>query len=214
MPAFRAHDLEESLETIFAYIYIFCLMATSACSLYLLYLIYQEEPGDALLSFICSPFYFYAIFKHRHSTGPVFLIQIALFLVACGSLALGETYKQKNVEAQLEEVREQTMYEQEIAEIERKAKASSPYERYTSDPKGYEAQCAGCHDSGLAGAPKPKDTERWKAILSERTIEEVMLNAYKGRGGHPRRGGGEHCSPDNIDNMTFYMLVESGADLE
>ncbi|MEW6478221.1 MAG: c-type cytochrome [Pseudomonadota bacterium] len=53
----------------------------------------------------------------------------------------------------------------------------------------YKAQCAACHDAGLAGAPKFGDAGAWAARVA--TGYEALLNsALKGKGAMGAQGGG------------------------
>lgn len=198
---------------LYAFFAIFAYFATFACSIFILYKIYKEEPSDAILALFCTPFYLYALIKHRHTVGPAIVVLVVCILASSVGIGMMENQKAR-IASEQQQSMQQAQLEDEVLEEETEAAPASPYTLYSSDLKGYDTHCAGCHDSGLAGAPKPKDTERWKTILSERTIAEVMLNAYKGRGGHPKQGGCEQCTPDGINNMAFYMMVESGVDLE
>ena len=80
---------------------------------------------------------------------------------------------------------------------------------YPSDKKGYEEHCSGCHDIGLVGAPKLGDKDRWKSILEERNRHDLVNNAVKGKGGHPKLGGCDTCTVDGIGAMTAYMLEQA-----
>lgn len=80
---------------------------------------------------------------------------------------------------------------------------------YTSNEKGYKEHCSGCHDIGLVGAPKLGDSERWKSILDERNRHDLVNNAVTGKGGHPKNGGCDTCSVDDIGGMTAYMLEQA-----
>lgn len=53
----------------------------------------------------------------------------------------------------------------------------------------YKAQCAACHDAGLAGAPKFGDAGAWAARVA--TGYDALLNsALKGKGAMGAQGGG------------------------
>lgn len=54
----------------------------------------------------------------------------------------------------------------------------------------YKAQCAACHSSGAAGAPKFQDAGAWAARI--KTGYDALLNsALKGKGAMGAQGGGE-----------------------
>ena len=55
----------------------------------------------------------------------------------------------------------------------------------------YKAQCAACHDAGLAGAPKMGDAGAWAARIA--TGYDALLNsALKGKGAMGAQGGGAY----------------------
>ncbi len=53
----------------------------------------------------------------------------------------------------------------------------------------YKAQCAACHDAGLAGAPKFGDTGAWAARVAT-GYEALLTSALKGKGAMGAQGGG------------------------
>jgi len=72
----------------------------------------------------------------------------------------------------------------------------------------YAAQCAACHASGAAGAPKLGDAAAWAARIA--TGYEALLNsALKGKGAMAAQGGGEH-SDYEIGRAVVHMVNASG----
>jgi cytochrome c5 len=53
----------------------------------------------------------------------------------------------------------------------------------------YKAQCAACHDAGLAGAPKFGDAGAWGARIGT-GYEALLTAALKGKGAMGAQGGG------------------------
>lgn len=53
----------------------------------------------------------------------------------------------------------------------------------------YKAQCAACHDAGLAGAPKFGDAAAWSARIAT-GYEALLTSALKGKGAMGAQGGG------------------------
>lgn len=53
----------------------------------------------------------------------------------------------------------------------------------------YKAQCAACHDAGLAGAPKFGDAGAWAARVAT-GYEALLTSALKGKGAMGAQGGG------------------------
>lgn len=72
----------------------------------------------------------------------------------------------------------------------------------------YAAQCAACHTSGAAGAPKLGDVAAWGPRLA--TGYEALLNsALKGKGAMGAQGGGDF-SDFEIGRAVVYMANQSG----
>ena len=76
----------------------------------------------------------------------------------------------------------------------------------------YKAQCAACHDAGLAGAPKMGDAGAWAARIA--TGYEALLNsALKGKGAMGAQGGGAYRDAE-IGRAVVYMANAAGAKFE
>jgi cytochrome c5 len=75
----------------------------------------------------------------------------------------------------------------------------------------YKAQCAACHDSGAAGAPKLGDNGAWAARLGS-GYEALLTSALKGKGAMAAQGGGEF-SDFEIGRAVVYMANQSGGKL-
>ncbi|PPE66768.1 c-type cytochrome [Caldimonas caldifontis] len=75
----------------------------------------------------------------------------------------------------------------------------------------YKAQCAVCHDAGVAGAPKFGDAGAWAPRVA--TGYEALLNsALKGKGAMGAQGGGEFSDLE-IGRAVVYMTNNSGGSL-
>ncbi|NCT98651.1 MAG: cytochrome c5 family protein [Comamonadaceae bacterium] len=73
----------------------------------------------------------------------------------------------------------------------------------------FKAQCAACHEAGLAGAPKFGDASAWAARIA--TGYEALLNsALKGKGAMGAQGGGAFRDPE-IGRAVVYMANAAGA---
>lgn len=76
----------------------------------------------------------------------------------------------------------------------------------------FKAQCAACHVSGVAGAPKVGDTAAWAPRIA--TGYETLLNsALKGKGAMGAQGGGDFETLE-IGRAVVYMANASGGKLE
>jgi len=73
----------------------------------------------------------------------------------------------------------------------------------------YKAQCAACHDAGLAGAPKFGEAGAWAARIA--TGYEALLNsALKGKGAMGAQGGGAFSDVE-IGRAVVHMANAGGA---
>lgn len=73
----------------------------------------------------------------------------------------------------------------------------------------YQAQCAACHGTGAAGAPKLADAAAWGPRVA--TGFEALLNsALKGKGAMGAQGGGDF-SDYEIARAVVYLANQGGA---
>jgi cytochrome c5 len=73
----------------------------------------------------------------------------------------------------------------------------------------YKAQCAACHATGAAGAPKLGDAAAWGPRI--KTGYDALLNsALKGKGAMAAQGGGEFSDLE-IGRAVVYMANQGGA---
>lgn len=71
----------------------------------------------------------------------------------------------------------------------------------------YEANCAGCHAEGIAGAPKVGNKEDWTSIIQQ-DMKITLNNAINGKGAMPPKGG-TTLSNDEIKQIVEYMISQS-----
>jgi cytochrome c5 len=72
----------------------------------------------------------------------------------------------------------------------------------------YEANCAGCHDASVGGAPKPGDKRVWKERLATgmETMVKKSIEGYEGTAGvMPPKGGNASLSDEEVRNAVAYM---------
>ncbi len=77
--------------------------------------------------------------------------------------------------------------------------------------KIYESNCAGCHDSGVAGAPKPGDKEAWLERLAPGlvVVKKRSIEGYEGKTGvMPPKGGNSTLTDDEVKNAVDFMMVK------
>jgi cytochrome c5 len=127
-----------------------------------------------------------------------------LFLGACG--------QEKNVQ------QVPTPVHQEAAENENKDSSTRGSDNNLADAKVaageevYEANCAGCHDSGTAGAPKPGNKEDWKGRLElgVELLTKKSIEGYDGKtGSMPAKGGNAALTSEEVSNAVQYMVFKS-----
>ena len=69
----------------------------------------------------------------------------------------------------------------------------------------YNSKCAGCHTSGVMGAPKFASLEDWAPRVGL-GLEKLTLSAIAGKGGMPAKGTCMDCTDDDIKITVQYML--------
>lgn len=72
----------------------------------------------------------------------------------------------------------------------------------------YESQCAGCHDSGVGGAPKIGNMAEWEN-RSARGLPDMIKNVINGmdgrKGSMPPKGGNPDLTDEEISSAVSYM---------
>jgi cytochrome c5 len=105
----------------------------------------------------------------------------------------------------------------ESAEIAGGEKPSA-FDQGITDPKiaageeVYERSCAGCHDSGTGGAPKPGVREDWKDRIPLGVVEltKKSIDGFEGKqGAMPPRGGNAELTDEEVSNAVLYMVARS-----
>lgn len=76
----------------------------------------------------------------------------------------------------------------------------------------YKAQCAACHDAGLAGAPKFGDAGAWSARIAT-GYEALLTSALKGKGAMGAQGGGAFTDIE-IGRAVVHLANAGGASFE
>ncbi len=71
--------------------------------------------------------------------------------------------------------------------------------------QAYDANCAGCHEEGLKGAPKTGDREAW-AGRSWRWEAVLFEHAKDGYGRMPAKGGDATLDEATVTKAAEYML--------
>ena len=74
--------------------------------------------------------------------------------------------------------------------------------------KMYDASCKLCHATDKMGAPAVGDANAWKSVM-EKGMDKVLVNAIKGTGGMPPKGGNMDLSDADIKEIVDYMIGAS-----
>lgn len=85
--------------------------------------------------------------------------------------------------------------------------ASAPKVVHTGE-QVYQGQCAACHGTGVAGAPKFGDSAAWGPRLAS-GYEALLHSSLKGKGAMSPQGGGQY-SDYEIGRAVVYMANEGG----
>lgn len=76
----------------------------------------------------------------------------------------------------------------------------------------FQVQCAACHVSGAAGAPKIGDNTAWAPRLAT-GYEALLSSALKGKGAMAAQGGGDFSDVE-IARAVVYLANQGGASFE
>ncbi|WKB51367.1 c-type cytochrome [Eleftheria terrae] len=76
----------------------------------------------------------------------------------------------------------------------------------------FKAQCAACHATGAAGAPKLGDAEAWGPRVGK-GYDALLTSALKGKGAMGPQGGGDFSDLE-IGRAVVYMANQAGGKLE
>lgn len=74
--------------------------------------------------------------------------------------------------------------------------------------KVYQSICFSCHDSGVAGSPKPDDKAAWAPRMAA-GLPAMYDSVLKGKGAMPAKGGNPALSDDEIKAAVDWMIAES-----
>lgn len=88
-----------------------------------------------------------------------------------------------------------------------KPKSVSPAQPLTAKDieARYKTSCAVCHDAGVAGAPKFRNTQDWSSRITV-GVDALLQSAIKGKGAMPPKGTCMQCSDEELRQVIEYML--------
>ena len=73
----------------------------------------------------------------------------------------------------------------------------------------YQAQCAACHATGVAGAPKSADVGQWASRLST-GLDALVTAVLKGKGAMPAQSGGAASDFELVRAVVFMGNAAGG----
>lgn len=85
------------------------------------------------------------------------------------------------------------------------ASAESTETAERSGEEIYNSKCAGCHNSGVMGAPKYAALADWSSRI-DLGLDKLTASAIAGKGGMPARGTCMDCTDNEIKVTVQYML--------
>lgn len=88
------------------------------------------------------------------------------------------------------------------------AKAAPAAHSSIDGQKVYQSICFSCHDSGVAGSPKPGDKEAWAPRIAT-GLDALYASVINGKGAMPAKGGNPALSDDEIKAAVDWMIAES-----
>jgi cytochrome c len=74
--------------------------------------------------------------------------------------------------------------------------------------EAYEKSCAVCHKTDAMGAPAVGDKEAWSKVM-KKGLDKVVVNAIKGTGAMPPKGGNADLTDTQIKEIVDYMITSS-----
>ena len=71
--------------------------------------------------------------------------------------------------------------------------------------KLYDASCKLCHATDTMGAPAVGDAAAWESVM-KKGMDKVLVNAIKGTGGMPPKGGNMDLSDADVKEIVEFMI--------
>ena len=128
----------------------------------------------------------------------------AVFAFACAAataLAMGNKPKEND-----EGVQKRI---QPVAKLDLAAAAGSGPKGARAGEEIHKTECAACHESGAAGAPKTGDKAAWAPRL-KLGLDGLLKSALAGKNAMPPKGGAE-LTDNELARAIVYMANKSGA---
>jgi cytochrome c5 len=127
---------------------------------------------------------------------PVFIIiGLVFYVTSANKTAPGSTDTEKSVAQRIQKIGSI-----EVRDANRPLRAGEEV---------YKAQCAACHATGAAGAPKFADVAAWSPRIKQ-ALETLVTSALKGKGAMGAQSGGDFNDIE-IARAVVYMSNNAGA---
>lgn len=133
-----------------------------------------------------------------------FVVPIIVIIMLTQFVAVGEKQAAGTEALQAEAVARRI---QPVGAIE--VKDASDTASMKTGEQVYQAQCAACHGTGAAGAPKLADAAAWGPRIKQ-GFEALVTSALKGKGNMGPQGGGDF-SDFEIARAVTYLANQGGA---
>lgn len=133
-----------------------------------------------------------------------FVVPILVIIMLTQFVAVGEKQAAGTEALQAEAVAHRI---QPVGAIE--VKDASDAASMKTGEQVYQAQCAACHGTGAAGAPKLADAAAWGPRIKQ-GFEALLTAALKGKGNMGPQGGGDF-SDFEIARAATYLANQGGA---
>ena len=94
-------------------------------------------------------------------------------------------------------------------ELTESKKEAAEEQRLAEGKAIYESNCAGCHNSDVAGSPTPGDKADWKDRMAQGVdvMAKKSIEGFEGKKGVMQpRGGNSTLSDQEVTNAVFYMV--------
>jgi cytochrome c5 len=133
-----------------------------------------------------------------------FVVPILVIIMLTQFVAVGEKQAAGTEALQAEAVASRI---QPVGAIE--VKDASDVASLATGEKVYQTQCAACHATGAAGAPKLADEAAW-GLRIKQGFEALLTSALKGKGNMGPQGGGDF-SDFEVARAVVYLANQGGA---
>lgn len=139
-----------------------------------------------------------------------FRVLILLMLSVISAYA-SEDFDRQQIEQRIQPIGQVRIQEQQNATPKTTTTPETPAKTAKEEPgkEVYEKHCIVCHRDGVAGAPKFRVEQDWKARLSAKKLDGLTASAIKGLNAMPPKGTCMDCSDAAIKEAIQYMLPQA-----